>query len=127
MKRLFILGAISSVLVAMLSLSWAGSNLNSSRSNVYRVVYDTTVVSPAQASGILADLDKAGRTISAGQVTEIIKRHGVQTDRVKKIVIRPADKTRKQTTILLLTNLADEPQAIAVSDTATDERGKELK
>lgn len=127
MKRLFILGAISSVLVAMLSLSWAGSNLNSSRSNIYRLTYDTAVVSPAQASAILADLDKTGRTVGAGRVTEIIKRHGVQTDRVKKIVIRPADKMRKQTTILLLTNPADEPQALALSDSATDEHGKELK
>jgi len=61
-------------------------------------------------------LDKAGRTVGAGQVTEIIKRHGVQADRVKKIVIRPADNTRAQITILLLTDPADEDAAIAVSD-----------
>jgi len=116
MKRLFILVTISIVLAAMQSLSWAGSNLNSSKSNTYRVVYDTTIVNPAQASAILADLDRAGRTVGAGQVTEIIKRHGVQVDRVKKIVIRPSDKIRKETTILLLTNPADEAQALAVSD-----------
>ncbi len=36
MKRLFILGAIASLLVTMLSPSWAVTNLNSSRSNIYR-------------------------------------------------------------------------------------------
>lgn len=36
MKRLFILSAITGLLVTMLAPSWAGSNLNSSRSNVYR-------------------------------------------------------------------------------------------
>jgi hypothetical protein len=36
MKRLFVLSAIASLLVAMLASSWAGSNLNSSRSNIYR-------------------------------------------------------------------------------------------
>lgn len=36
MKRLFILSAITSLLVTMLSPSWAAINLNSSRSNIYR-------------------------------------------------------------------------------------------
>lgn len=36
MKRLIILSAITSLLVTMLSPSWAVTNLNSSRSNIYR-------------------------------------------------------------------------------------------
>jgi len=45
MRRLLVPGVIASVSVAMLSLSSAATNLNSSRSNIYRVIYDTTVVS----------------------------------------------------------------------------------
>ena len=36
MKRLFILSTITTLLVTMLSPSWAATNLNSSRSNNYR-------------------------------------------------------------------------------------------
>ncbi len=118
MKRQLTLSAVASLLVMMLSLSYATANLNLSKSNINRLVYPTDLVSEAQATAILGELDKAGRTVGAGQVTEIIKRHGVQTDRVKKIVILPADKPGKQTTVILLTNPADETQAreIAVSD-----------
>ena len=118
MKRLLTLSAVASLLVMMLSLSYAASNLNLSKSNINRLVYPTDLVTEAQANAILAELDKAGRTVGAGQVTEIIKRHGVQTDRVKKIVILPADKPGKQIAVILLTNPAAEAQAreIAVSD-----------
>ncbi len=49
MRRLLVPGVTASVFVAMLSLASAATNLNSSRSNVYRVIYDTTVVSASQA------------------------------------------------------------------------------
>ena len=119
MKRLFILGAISSLLVTMVSLSWAATNLNSSKSNIYRVIYDTAVVSPAQANAIVAELDKIGPVEEAKLKQWLpanFKRHGIQADRVKKIIIRLPNKTRQEITIILLTNPADEAQALAVSD-----------
>lgn len=118
MRRLLALSAVAGLLVMMGSLSNATANLNLSKSNINRLVYPAGLVSEAQANAILVELDKAGGTVGAGQVTEIIKRHGVQTDRVKKIVIVPADKPGKHGTVILLTNPADETQAreIAVSD-----------
>jgi hypothetical protein len=118
MKRLLTLSAIASLIVMMLSLSHAATNLNLSRSNSYRLVYPTDLVSDTQAKAILAALDKAGRTVGAVQVTEIIKKQGVQTDHIKKILILPADKPGNQITVILLTNPADATQAreIAVSD-----------
>jgi hypothetical protein len=113
MKKLLTLAL---AVVALGSISWAASNLNSSRSNIYRLTCPADVVNQAQANAILADLDKVGSTVGTGQVTEIIKKHGVQADLVKKIIIQPADKTRKQTTIILLTNPADAAQALALSD-----------
>jgi hypothetical protein len=115
MKKLLTLAL---ALVALGSISWASINLNSSRSNIYRLIYPADVISQAQATAILGELDKAGKTVGAGQVTEIIKKHGVRAEAVKKIVILPADKTRKVTAIILLTNPADEAQArhIAAGD-----------
>ena len=37
MKRLFLFGAITTLLVTMVSISWATSNLNLSKSNINRV------------------------------------------------------------------------------------------
>jgi len=138
MKRLFILGAISSLLVTMLSLSWAATNLNSSRSNIYRVIYDTQIVSPAQATALLAELDKIGPADEAmlkQWLPANFKKLGVQGDRIKKIsIIGAAESTTVKSSksntserridkaspilILLLADPADEAQArhIAVSD-----------
>ena len=117
MKKLLTL-ALTLTLLALVSISWASIALNSSRSNVYRLIYPADVMSQAQATAVLAEFDKAGKTIGAGQVTEIIKKHGVRAEAVKKILILPPDKTRKETAIILLTNPADEDQArhIAVGD-----------
>ena len=119
MNRLFILlGAIGSLLVALASLSWAATNLNSSKSNIYRVTYDTTVMSPAQAATLLSELDKIGPADEAQLKMWLpanFKRLGIQGDRIKKISIRKADKA-SPIVILLLTNPADEPAALAVSD-----------
>jgi hypothetical protein len=117
MKKLLTL-ALTLALVALGSISWASINLNSSRSNVYLLIYPADVMSQAQATAIVAEFDKAGKTVGAGQVTEIIKKHGVRAEAVKKILILPPDKTRKVTAIILLTDLADEAPAreIAVSD-----------
>ena len=123
MKPLFILGAIVSLLVTMPSHSWAAANLNSLKSNIYRLIYDTAVVSPDQAAAILADFDKENRGslrgpltvgITESQVKEIMKKHGVVVGKVKKIVILPPDATDKETTIFLLANPEDEAQALAV-------------
>lgn len=117
MKRLFTLVAIGSV--TMLSVSRAAINLNSSKSNIYRVIYDTEIVSPAQASALLADLDKlgpAGEARLKRWLPANFRKHGVQGDQVKKTLILPASQARKTITIILLKDAKDEAQALAVSD-----------
>jgi hypothetical protein len=104
----------------MSSLAWAAVNLNSSKSNAYRVTYDATLMSPAQASSLLAELDKIGPADEAklkSWLAANFKRLGIQGDRIKHISIRRADKA-SPTLILLLANPADEAAAIAVSDGA---------
>ncbi len=98
----------------MASLSLAATTVKGSKSNGdNRVsVYTNDVVSEAQAAAILAEmhkLDKGGRTVAstAGQVTEILKRLGIQADRIKKIFIPKPDL------ILLLADQAHEAEAMA--------------
>jgi len=76
-------------------------------------------MSQDQATAILAELDKIGPADEARLKQWLpanFKRHGVQADHVKKIIIKPAIQALKQTTIILLSNPADEARAIAVED-----------
>jgi flagellar biosynthesis/type III secretory pathway M-ring protein FliF/YscJ len=66
MKARFTLGMIASLLVATLAtLTLAAVNLNSSKSNAYRLTYPSDLVSRDQANAILAELDKMGPTDEA--------------------------------------------------------------
>jgi hypothetical protein len=72
-----------------------------------------------QAAGILADLDSAGRQDDAKTtqlVQQLLPKHGVRAGTVKKIIVQPWNSAKNTRTIILLTDLADEEQALAVSD-----------
>ncbi len=119
MRRFSVIIAITVLLVGMVSISWAAVNLNSSRSNVYRVTYDTSVVSPAQASALLVELEKLGPADEAKLKMWLpanFKRLGIEGDRIKKISIRKVVDKASPILILLLANPADEAQALAVSN-----------
>jgi hypothetical protein len=106
----------SSLLIA--TLAWAAANLNSSKSNIYRLTYPTDLVSRDQAKAILAELDKMGPTDEKKLKQWLpanFKRFGVAGDRVKKLVVLPRSKELKEIAIILLTNPADEAAATAVT------------
>ena len=107
---------ITVLLLTTASISWAATNLNSSRSNIYRAVYDVAAVTPAQAAAILKELDALGPGVNETTVRKLLEKHGAKAGLIKKISIRPPERPRKETLILLLSNPADEAQAIAVSD-----------
>ena len=90
MKRLFILSAIGTAMLMVVLPSWASISLNSSRSNVYRIVYPADLVSQAQATAMLAELDKLGpadETKLKQWLAANFKKFGIQGTRVKKISI----------------------------------------
>ena len=116
MKRVSATTAITVLFVTMVSIAWTATNLNSSKSNIYRAVYDSAAVTPAQAAAILKELDKFGPGVDGATVSKVLEQHGVKAGLIKKISIRPPERTRKETLILLLSNPADEAQALAVSD-----------
>jgi len=116
MKARFTLGVIASLLIA--ALAWASINLNSSRSNIYRLTYPNDLASPAQVKAILAELDKMGPADEAKLkrwLAANFKRFGIAGDRVKKLIVLPRGKEMKEIGIILLTKPEDEAAAIAVT------------
>ena len=90
MKRFFILCAIGTAMLIVLSSS-AAVNLNSSKSNIYRLVWaDNLGLSKAQATAMLAELDKLGPADEAKLKQWLpanFRRFGIQEARVKAISI----------------------------------------
>lgn len=109
---------VSFLLIAVL-ISQAAANLNLSKSNINRLVYPADTVSQAQAAAILADLDSVmqsgARVNLQAAVGEALKKQGLDT-KIKKTIIRPASAAGQLNTIIILSNPADEAQAIAVAD-----------
>jgi hypothetical protein len=97
----------------------ATSHLNLTKSNSNRLIYASNALTPLQVAAILADLDSAGRQDEAKTtqlVQQLLPKHGVRAGTVKKIIVRPWNSATNTRTIILLTDLADEAQALAVSD-----------
>lgn len=89
--------------LALIALGWvsfaaATSNLNSSKSNIYRVITDGVNV-----AAILPKLDQAGSGVNEATVRKILNDAGVSG--INKILILQPN------TIILLTNPADEQEA----------------
>jgi hypothetical protein len=113
--RLALVAAI--VLAAPLLVSGT-SNLNLSKSNLYRLTFPADLVSKEQAAAMLAELDRLGTADEAKLKTWLpanFKRFGVAAERVKKLIILPPGKAGPQTAIILLTDPADESRAMAAT------------
>ena len=116
MKARFAFCVLASLLFA--TAAWAATNLNSSRSNVYRLTYSGDLASPAQAKALLAELDKMGPADEAKLKQWLpanFKRFGIAGDRVKKLIVLPRSREMKEIGIILLTKPEDEEAAIAVT------------
>jgi hypothetical protein len=119
MKHLARLTAVLALAsLALPSPAMASINLNSSKSNIYRVAHSTTLMTAAQAAAILADLDKTPGMDEAAikrALPQLLKKNGVDPAKVKETVVR-RDKGGKTFSIILLDKSEDLPAAIAVSD-----------
>ena len=116
MKARYTFCMLVSLLIAV--AAWASANLNSSKSNIYRLTYPSDLASPAQVKAILADLDRMGPADEAKLKQWLpanFKRFGIAGDRIKKLIILPRDKEMKEIGIILLTKPEDEAAAIAVT------------
>ena len=110
--------ALLAGILLLATCAWAATNLNSSKSNAYRLTYSTDAVSREQARAMLAELDRMG-TVDEARLKQWLaanfKRFGIQGERIRKIVVLPRNNDLKEVSLLLLGNPADEPAAIAVT------------
>jgi hypothetical protein len=116
MKVRVTFGVIAMSLIA--ALAPAATNLNSSRSNIYRLTYPSDLASPAQAKAILEELDKMGPADEARLKQWLpanLRRFGIAVDRIKKLIVLPRGKQLKEIGVILLTRLEDEAAAIATT------------
>ena len=116
MKARITFCVFASLLIA--AAAWAATNLNSSKSNIYRLTYPSDLASPAQVKAILAELDKMGPADEAKLKQWLpanFKRLGIAGDRIKKLIVLPRGKEMKEIGIILLTKPEDEAAAIAVT------------
>ncbi|MEK6673462.1 MAG: hypothetical protein AABY42_08325 [Nitrospirota bacterium] len=79
------------------------------------MVFSTDAINPTQVTAVLKELDKSGQ-VGEAQVRQILKKHGVRADSIKMIFWQPPGKTSKLPTLFLLTNPADKPAALAITD-----------
>ncbi len=118
MKRFSTSARVAALLLVFAPVAQAAANLNLSKSNIYRLTYTADLTTMDQAKALLADLDKLGppnQTRLKQWLPANFKRFGISPENVKKMVILPAGKAGNLTAILLLTNPADEAEAIAVT------------
>ena len=114
MRRLFVIGAIIGLFVATTSICFAAKNLNSSKSNVNRVVSDG--MTSTQVAALRTKLDTIPRVDEAA-VRKALQELSIPTN-FKLIRIIPG----KPNTVLLLMNPANANEArIAVGDPGPDD------
>ena len=121
MKARYTLCVAASLLFA--TIAGAASNLNSSKSNIYRLTYPSELASPVQVQAMLAELDRMGPADAARLKQWLpanFRRFGIAGDRVKEVIILPRYRTilpryrtMKETGIVFLTRPEDEAAAIA--------------
>ena len=116
MRARFAVGVIASLMIA--APAWAAVNLNSSKSNIYRLTYPSDLATPAQAKAILAELDKVGPADEAKLkqwLAANFKRFGIEGTRVKKVIVLPRSREMREIGVILLTRPEDEAAAIAAT------------
>ncbi len=118
MGRPLRLGVALGILLTMALVSSASINLNSSRSNIYRLWNHASILTKAQAKAMLDELDKLGPMGEAKLklwLAANFKRFGIKPENVKKIVILEPPKAGRETAIILLSDPADEGPALAMA------------
>ena len=117
MRRRGWLGAIVGVVLAASAMA-ATSNLNLSKSNLYRLTYHANLLTEVQAKALLAELEKLGPMDEARLKMWLpanFRRFGIKPELVKKLVILAPGKAGREAAILLLSDPADEARAMATT------------
>ena len=111
---------VAGILLALCLSVSAGLNYNASKSNTGNIVLaHTSTVSEAQASAVLAELDKSRQTPSESALRNSLTKAGVKQVTKMKIIVESKDG---KTIVLLLDDPGDEKNARDVANTAAAQR-----
>jgi hypothetical protein len=112
MKRSLIFSVIGMLFTAPLAL--ASINLNSSRSNVYRMITPAPLVNQPNVVKMLAAMDKLG-AVDDATLTKWLRAHfkdyGIDSKRVKKITIVHTNDPKNPISVILLTDPPNQEKA----------------
>ena len=108
--------AVGLLLVAAATLCAFGLNYNASKSNTGNIVVHPDSVSEAQASAILAAIEKNHQPPTEAAVQGYAKAAGVKPGVIKSIII---ESNQGKTSVLLLADPADEKTARGAANTST--------
>jgi hypothetical protein len=118
MKRLPLITALLVLLASLEGPCLGATNFNTSRSNSYRLTYPADLTTANHAEAMLAELDRvrpAGDARLKQWLAANFKRFAIDPASVKKVVLLRPGKAGRQTSVILLTDPADEAQAVATT------------
>ena len=106
MKKMLTL-TLALVVLGWVSFATATIHLNSSRSNVYRIMHTAGALNPTQVTAFVAKLNKGGSAVTEAMVKQYLQEVGVRG--INTVLILP--QTSEGPTIILLPNAVDEQEA----------------
>jgi len=116
MKHWFLAVAIAVLPAAAPSLSAFALNYNSSKSNTGNIVVHPSSVTEAQATAILAMIDKRRQAPTQASIEAYLEVTGVKQGSIKSIIIEP---NQGKITVLLLADPSDEKNARGAANVTT--------
>jgi hypothetical protein len=116
MKHWFLAATIAVLLAAAPSLSAFGLNYNASKSNTGNIVVHPSSVTEAQATAILAMIDKERQAPSQASIEAYLKAAGVKQGFIKSIIVEP---NQGKTNVFLLADPSDEKNARGAANVTT--------
>lgn len=108
--------ALAFLLAAAAALAAFGLNYNASKSNTGNIVVHPTSVTEAQATAILASIEKGRQPPTEAAIQGYVKAAGVKQGVIKSILIEP---NQGKSTVLLLADPGDAQAARGAANTAT--------
>lgn len=118
MKRIALLALLALLLPTLEGTGLGATDFQTSRGNSYRLTYPADLTTADQAQEMLAELDRIRPSGDAKLKTWLaanFRRYAIEPAKVKKVVLLAPGKAGRQTSVILLTDPADEAQAVATT------------
>ena len=118
MKRIALLALLGVLLPPLEGTGLGATNFQTSRGDSYRLTYPADLTTADQAEAMLAELDRvkpSGEARLKKWLAANFRQYAIEPAKVKKVVLLAPGKAGRQTSVILLTDPADEAQAVATT------------